>query len=118
LQRKLRIDLELDFKQINPELVERVKAFEPAGLGNPTPTFFGRKTEIIDVRTVGRDAKHLKLKLKQDEQVFDAIFFGGGENYSKLTSGINIDIAYQVEENIWNGYKNIQLKIKDIKTTD
>jgi single-stranded-DNA-specific exonuclease len=115
LQRKLKIDLALDFKEISPEFVEHIKEFEPTGLGNPSPTFIGKKVEVIDVKTVGRDAKHLKLKLKQHEQVFDSIFFGGGENYSKLTPGANIDIVYQVEENLWNGYKNIQLKIKDIK---
>ncbi|MCX6703847.1 MAG: single-stranded-DNA-specific exonuclease RecJ [Candidatus Woesebacteria bacterium] len=118
LERKVKIDLELNFKEINTELVECIKEFEPTGLGNPSPTFFGEKVEILDAKTVGRDAKHLKLKLKQDEQVFDSIFFGGGEIYSKLTPGADIDIAYQVEENLWNGYKNIQLKVKDIKTTN
>jgi single-stranded-DNA-specific exonuclease len=118
LQRKVKIDLELKFKEISAELVERVKEFEPAGLGNPSPTFVSRKVEMADVKTVGRDAKHLKLKLRQDEQAFDSIFFGGGENFSKLNPGSKIDIAYQVEENVWNGYTNIQLKIKDIKILD
>jgi single-stranded-DNA-specific exonuclease len=118
LERKVKIDLELNFKEINAELVERIKEFEPTGLGNPSPTFFGEKVEILDAKTVGRDAKHLKLKLRQDGQIFDSIFFGGGEIYSKLTPGADIDIAYQVEENLWNGYKSIQLKVKDIKTAD
>ena len=116
LQRKIKIDLELNFKEINSNLVEKLKEFEPTGLGNPSPTFISTKVEIVDARTVGRDAKHLKLKLKQDEQVFDSIFFGGGENYSKLAPGSIIDIVYQPEENLWNGYKKVQLKIKDIKT--
>jgi len=115
LQRKVKIDLEINFEEINPSLIARMKEFEPTGLGNPTPTFVSKDIEIVDAKTVGRDAKHLKLKLKQHEQVFDSIFFGGGENYSKLTPGVNMDIAYQIEENLWNGYKNIQLKIKDIK---
>ena len=118
LQRKLKIDLEINFEEINSEFTELIKAFEPTGLGNPAPMFIGRKVEVIDPRTVGRDAKHLKLKLKQHEQIFDSIFFGGGEIYSKLTPGADIDIAYQVEENLWNGYKSIQLKVKDIKTAD
>lgn len=115
LQRKLKIDLELDFGQIGNIFLEKIKAFEPAGIGNPAPTFVSKKVEVMAVKTVGREAKHLKLKLKQNEQVIDSIFFGGGEIYSKLTPGSKIDIAYQIEENIWNGYKNIQLKIKDMK---
>ncbi|KKR84232.1 MAG: Single-stranded-DNA-specific exonuclease RecJ [Candidatus Woesebacteria bacterium GW2011_GWB1_41_10] len=69
----------------------------------------------METRTVGQNAKHLKLKLKQDEQIFDTIYFGGGEFYSKLPLGIKIDVAYQIDENIWNGRKCLQLKVKDIK---
>lgn len=118
LSKKLRIDCELGFDQVSYSLLDTLSQFEPTGIGNPGPTFMVEKVEMIDSKTVGRDARHLKLKLRQNEHVFDAIFFGGGEKYSKLSNGVKIDIAYQAEENIWNGYKNIQLKIKDIKTTD
>jgi single-stranded-DNA-specific exonuclease len=114
LQKKLKIDLEINFSDINQKLVELVKEFEPTGLGNPGATFVTRKVEIVDVKSVGREARHLKLKLRKDEQIFDSIFFGGGEMYSDLKSGSTVDIAYSVEENIWNGYKSIQLKVKDL----
>ena len=114
LQRKIKIDLEIDFKQINRKLIEGIKEFEPTGLGNPTPSFVSKNVEIVDTRTVGRDAKHLKLKLRQDEQIFDSIFFGGGEIYSKLKQGSKADLVFQVEEDYWNGLAKIQLKIRDI----
>jgi single-stranded-DNA-specific exonuclease len=114
LQRKLKIDLELDFEGISRELVSRLNEFEPTGLGNPTPTFVSKKVEIVDAKPVGRDAKHLKLTLKKDEHVFDSIYFGGGDFYSKLTHGQTVDIAFQIEEDFWNGNGRIQLKIKDI----
>jgi single-stranded-DNA-specific exonuclease len=115
LRRKLKIDSELDFKEINLNLVERIETFEPTGLGNPAPTFLGRKVEVLDAKTVGKDAKHLKLKLKQDGQVFDSIFFGGGENYSKLSPGQFVDIVFQVEEDLWSGSRRTQLRIRDIQ---
>ncbi len=115
LSRKLKIDLELEFGALDYKLLGHIKEFEPMGLGNPAPTFVSRNVSVIDVKTVGREASHLKLRLKQDEQTFDAIFFGGGEMYSKLTPDSKVDIAYQLEDNSWNGYKNLQLKIKDIK---
>ncbi len=64
---------------------------------------------------MGSASRHLKIKLRKDEQVFDSIFFGGGEMYSNLKIGSKVDVAYSVEENVWNGYKNLQLKIRDIK---
>ncbi len=115
LTKTLKIDLEVHFNQLNRELLDLVEAFGPSGVGNPAPTFATKKVSIDDARVVGRDGKHLKLKLSQNLYVFDAIAFGLGENYSKLTPDSKIDIAYGLEEDTWNGNKKIQLKIRDIK---
>ena len=115
LSRKLRIDAEVGFDELSYDLLTKIESFEPTGLGNPAPTFMSKDVEVLDVRTVGQGARHLKLRVRQDEQIFDAIYFGGGEMYSKLTPDTKIDIAYQLEDNTWNGRKSLQLKIKDIK---
>jgi len=118
LAKKLKIDLELNFEEINPELVERIRQFEPFGLGNPTPTFMSREVELLNARTVGKDLSHLKLRLRLNAVVMDAIYFGGGGFYSKLTPGTKIDLAYQLEENVWNNNKSLQLKVKDLHLLD
>ena len=115
MTKKLKIDLELHFKELNWELVDSIKKFEPSGIGNPTPTFVTKDVFPLDARVVGRDRKHLKLKLRQEDKIFSAIAFGFGEIYVKLSPENTIDIAYRLEENIWNGNRNIELKIKDIK---
>ena len=124
MQRKLKIDLEIKFDQINlPRLAagkagwalaEKLQEFEPTGLGNPIPTFCSREVEVIDARVVGADGKHLKLKLKQGNTFFGAIAFGFGELLAKITPDTKIDIAYAIEVNSWNGSREIQLKVKDI----
>ena len=114
LQKRLKIDCKIDFDLINDALVSEIVKFEPVGLGNSQPVFETDKVEVLSANLVGRDARHIKLRLKQNEHVFDSIFFGGGEIYSKLLPDTKIDVAYSIEENIWNGYRNIQLKIKDI----
>lgn len=115
LSRKLRVDMEISFSKLNYKLLAQIKSFEPAGLGNPTPTFASNGVKVVEARTIGREARHLKLKLEQDEHIFDSIFFGGGEIYSKLRPDVEVDVAYQLEDNTWNGRKNLQLKIKDIR---
>ena len=115
LSKKLKIDLEADFSELTQDLYKGLLEFEPTGLGNPGPTFTTKDVEILDIRTVGQSARHLKLKLRQDGHIFDAIYFGGGEIYSTLTPDTKIDIAYQLEDNTWNGRKSLQLKIKDLK---
>src|SRR5260221_9628571 len=113
LNRKLKIDCELDFNLINWELVKKIKEFEPNGLGNPAPTFVTYSAEVIDFKLLGADKKHLKLKLKKDNKFFDAIGFGMGSQF-EIKKGDLIDIVYNIEENVWNNVKSIQLKIKDI----
>lgn len=115
LEKKLKIDLGISFDQLNYDLYHKLEDFDPTGLGNPTPTFVSRKVEVVEAKPVGREARHLKLKLRQDGQVFDSIYFGGGEMYSTLTPEAKIDVVYCLEDNSWNGYKNLQLKVKDLK---
>jgi single-stranded-DNA-specific exonuclease len=115
LQKKVNIDLELNINNLDWELLKQLKRFEPFGLGNPMPTFVARKLHVVDARTVGREGKHLKLKLKSNGVVFDAIAFGMGDLFVKLSTGKKVDVVYTFEENVWNGNRSLQLKIKDIK---
>ena len=114
LEKKLKIDLELKFADINGELVKQVEAFEPTGMGNPTPVFVTKDVEIVAVKPVGREGKHLKFILKQDSVTFDAIAFGMGESLPDLKVGKKLNVVYALEENNWNGNTSLQLKIKDL----
>ncbi len=115
LQRRLKIDCEINFDLINFDLVKEISLFGPTGIGNPEPVFVSRGIEVLDAKTVGRDAKHLKLKVRQDGHIFDSIFFGGGEMCSKLAPGSRVDMVYSLEKNVWIGNESLQLKTKDLK---
>ncbi|MBU0569415.1 single-stranded-DNA-specific exonuclease RecJ, partial [Patescibacteria group bacterium] len=117
LARTLKIDLELNFEQVDWELEGKLADFEPTGIGNPKPTFATKKANVVNARTVGAESKHLKLKLEKDDKVFDAIAFGMGDFYTKLLAKKSIDVVYNLEKNVWNGKKSLQLKIKDIKSS-
>lgn len=110
----IQADCEIEFEQINDKLLKILKKFEPFGMGNFQPAFVTRKVTIVDWRTIGKTGSHLKLKLAKDGYGFEAVFFGAGE-IKNLEPGRQIDILYTVDENLWNGKKTIQLKIKDIK---
>ncbi|HEX6977036.1 MAG TPA: single-stranded-DNA-specific exonuclease RecJ [Patescibacteria group bacterium] len=115
LTKKLRIDLETDFEKLNWDLVKTLTLFVPMGLGNPTPTFLTRGVEIKEVKPVGQTKKHLKLKLSKGGKFFDAIAFGFGEYYSELLGKEKVDVVYALEENVWNGSRSLQLRVKDLK---
>ncbi len=116
LARKLRVDLEVQFDQLNYQLAQQLKEFEPCGMGNPSPLLASRGVEIVEARGVGAEGKHLKLKVKQEGIFFDAIAFGFGASLPKLKEGKRVDLLFSFEENVWNGSKSLQLKIKDMRS--
>lgn len=116
LTRMLRVDAEVPLERVTPQLWQQLTRLEPYGFGNPEPVFVSRAVKVVDMRLVGADGKHLKLRIMNSESgiMVDAIGFGLGEFYDKLKSETLIDIAYTIDMNEWNGNKSLQLKLKDI----
>ena len=65
-------------------------------------------------RTVGADAKHLKL-LIEDEKGYthDAIGFRLGDWHQKMPA--RVDVLFTYEPNEYNGRVNYQLNLKDLR---
>jgi len=116
LNQTLRIDCELSGDSINPKLYDEIEKLQPFGMGNPTPTFMTKKLVVEDLKTVGFDGKHLKFKFSISPQLtIDGIWFGGGDKASDFKAGNKVDIVYTIDQDLWNGNKRLQLKIKDLK---
>jgi single-stranded-DNA-specific exonuclease len=120
LVRSLKIDLSISLQSVTEELWNNIRGFEPFGFGNPEPVFSTAGVSIVDMRLVGMEGKHLKLRVKDtvSDTIVDAIAFSMGPLYGVLKQGSPVDIAYTVDMNTWNGKKNLQLKIKDLKLKD
>ena len=116
LERVLRIDCELDPSFINYDTYLEIQKLAPFGMANPEPIFLTRSLVVQNLRTVGNDGKHLKLQFRVQNSEFriGGIAFGIGNNH-KLKIGDKVDVVYTMEENAWNGYKNIELKIRDLR---
>lgn len=115
-QSKLEIEKKIDLEQINWELVDWLQKFEPHGQGNPEPYFVSENVMVSQARKVGSDGKHLKLELAQNNKKIGGIGFGLGN--IDLAVGHNVDIVYNININEWNGNREIQLKIKDLRRHD
>ena len=88
---------------------------EPFGVGNSKPIFATKNISgISDAQLIGKDRNTLKFKIKSNQENFDVIGFQMIENYEKLLSNKNIDIAYSIEKNDWNGQQSLQFVLKDI----
>jgi len=115
LSRTLNIDAEINFSDISPQLLDVQNLLKPTGIGNPSPTFSTDNLIINDLKTVGRDAKHLRLLLNQDGVQFSAIGFGLGNLAASLSPNQSVSAAYTPFISTWNGDNKIELKLKDLK---
>ena len=55
-----------------------IRTLEPFGEGNPTPVFLSCGVQVVNVRTMGSDGQHLRLKLKDKGVTWDAVAFNQG----------------------------------------
>lgn len=95
-----------------------LKNFAPYGPQNMTPVFVARNLNVVgDPMVVGNN--HLKLKVKQDGIVIDAIAYNFGDQRIKFKPRTQrIDAAFVMEENTWHGQTTVQMRIKDFNLID
>lgn len=108
---KIRIDAKINLDQINFDFYAKLKKLEPFGMGNPRPVFMLEKVSVSNIRTIGQEGKHLKFKVGD----LDVIGFNFGRLISKIKDGDKIDLAFTIDENIWQDKTSLQLKLVDIK---
>ncbi|MEQ8997283.1 MAG: single-stranded-DNA-specific exonuclease RecJ [Coleofasciculus sp. B1-GNL1-01] len=108
------IDAEANFNQISYNLYQQIDRLHPCGIGNPDPIFWTPNVRVVEQRLVGKG--HLKLTLSgfDGTKQLNAIAWRWGE-YFPLPS--NIDIAYKLKDNAWNGNVTIELELVGIRVS-
>lgn len=109
MQKTLSADAELKLHDINFELLSELERLEPFGMGNAKPLFVSKGLEVRQKRVVGEN--HLKLTLRHQDKLIDAIAFGKADEFAKLSPAI--DLLYGLEINEFNKRQSIQMVVKD-----
>ncbi len=112
---KIRIDTELNLDEMNSRFLKILKLFAPFGPQNMRPVFMSQNLEVVgSPNIVGKN--HLRMKVRQNGVVIDAIGFNMGDLMYRVETGKkNLDIVYCIEENEYLGRTNLQLRIKDLR---
>ena len=112
----IRVDEEITLKDINISARNDLRYLEPYGEGNKTPIFMYKNLRIDSIRALS-EGKHLKLTLKDDNTLIDAIGFGMGclSEYYKI--GDKVDVVGGLEINNFNLRESVQINLKDIRTS-
>ena len=109
-------DMELSTSSINKEFFNNLNKLGPFGNYNFLPTFLIKNVKIISSNIINK--KHVSAIIKPDlGRTIKSICFNCVDSKIKeylLFYKNRINIIGQIQENIWNNKKNVQLIIKDL----
>ncbi len=123
-------DAELDLDNVNWELYDILDKFKPFGQANPKPKYIARGVIVTGLQPMGKDGKHLRIMVKhRSNKIRKTIGWNlcgnGKENGTKnidwskeLQIGTKIDILFEVDINEWNGSRELQMLIVDLKKVE
>ncbi len=109
----INVDSEITKKDINKATVEQIKLLEPFGEQNKQPLLIYKNLKIASIRALS-EGKHLKLMLKDENEIINAIGFNLGELSEEYLIGDKVDVVGTLEINAYNGQEQIQINLKDI----
>ena len=110
----IKVDEEVNSKDMNIKVVEELNMLEPFGEANKMPIFMYKNLRINSIRALS-EGKHLKLTLKDEGLVIDAIGFNMGHLVNDFLLGDKVDILGNLEVNRFNGRESVQFNLKDIR---
>jgi len=117
IEEPLWIDAELPHSYLNEDLLPLVQNLQPYGEGFPPLTFCARNVLLEKVDLVGKDASHLKLLLKTDENVkWPSLMWNSVDRYRKdFRLEERVDVLFHLEENFFRNQRTLQWNVIDIK---
>ncbi len=114
LTRRLRVDAEVSFRDIDGPFLSVHGLLSPFGVGNPRPVFAAKGVEVAAGPQILK-GKHLKMWLRQDERTFEALAWDRADWADRLTKGSRIDAAFTFLFSTFNGENRFQLSLEGIK---
>lgn len=123
LQPTLTVDAEIALEDVNWDLYDVLDKFKPFGVGNEKPRYAAYGVTVVGIEPVGADGKHLRLLVKhKTPKIKKTIGWNlcrendEKTNWGKaLRTGDKIDLVFEIDVNEWNGNRELQMTIVDLR---
>jgi single-stranded-DNA-specific exonuclease len=115
---EIKLEAQAMVGQMTSALVSDLHRLGPFGHGNRKPLFCFRDVQVAAVpRVVGKTGEHLQLMIRQGNARVKCIAFRQAALAGRLTPGTSIELAAEPMINEFNGYRSVELEVKDLKIT-
>jgi single-stranded-DNA-specific exonuclease len=123
LQAVIDIDCVLPYELASKKTVTKLDKLAPFGKANPRPFFAFNNYQLLEVATMGREDKHLRLKVVPADdssvQPLGAVWWGGGEKLDELLQAQldqqPINLAGRLNINHWKNRSYLQVVVEDTR---
>ncbi|TKB47415.1 single-stranded-DNA-specific exonuclease RecJ [Thalassotalea mangrovi] len=112
LENSVLSDGPLTLSQMTEQQCELIENGGPWGQNFPEPVF-DNQFELVQQRLLGE--KHLKMVVRFEQQVFDAIAFNVDTSIWPNEQVDNVHLAYKLDINEFRGQRNLQLMVEHLE---
>ncbi len=104
-----------DLKELSFELLENLKLLEPFGAGNEEPLFRLAGVDIVDIKHLGVDGKHLRIDVAdKDNTIIKCVAFNAPEEWFLLAPDSKVNLVIHPVLNEFRGVRSVEARIVDI----
>lgn len=105
-----------ELENLDDNLYAQLQKLSPFGMENNPPLLLVQNVSVVSVRLVGDEGRHLKLNLASNKgKSIDGIGFGLGHQHKTLNQDVNVKVWAELQENTYNGNRNLQLVIRKLQ---
>ncbi|MFT4039018.1 MAG: single-stranded-DNA-specific exonuclease RecJ [Thermomicrobiales bacterium] len=115
---RLEIDADLPAERLTVETVRQLACLGPFGEGNPEPVLRVPGAALEKYLTMGAMNNHLKLQVRTGRGTVDAILWNGAHRSRELVGRRRVDLAGELERNVWNGRERVQMRLRDFRVAE
>ncbi|MBR3621697.1 MAG: single-stranded-DNA-specific exonuclease RecJ, partial [Clostridia bacterium] len=113
-----RIDCRIQPASVSLQILSSLECIEPFGADNPQPYFGLFGVTIDDYNGVAEGAKHLRLNISKNGSQATAMFFNMPPSRFPFEKGDTVDLAVNLEKNVYNGELRVSTVIRSIRPSD
>ncbi len=115
---KLYYDAFLDLDLVNDKFHHILQKMAPFGPSNRQPVFMAKAIELAaDPQLMGKTKDHIRLNFQREFDRITAVGFNMAVKLPSIKEADTLDVCFQINENIFNGRRSLQLMLKDLKPT-
>ena len=110
-----RIDAIASLADVTLETAADLAKLEPVGMGNAGVTVLLPAAELVDVRRIGSEGRHVDMRVRTAAGSCRAVAWSMGDRFDELSAGTRMDVAARIERSVWQGAERVELIARTIQ---